>query len=57
MQDDLKLNVFSHKGDVIRHFEKHFNITFYYNALNKNGDGKKFTDYLAIILGLDDDES
>jgi|LauGreDrversion4_2_1035121.scaffolds.fasta_scaffold276850_1 hypothetical protein len=57
MQDDLKLNVFSHKGDVIRHFEKHFNITFYYNALNKYGDGKKFTDYLAIILGLDDDES
>jgi len=53
--DDLSKNVFPERGEVTKNFEKLFNTSFYYAALNKYGEGTKFTEYLAIILGLKED--
>ena len=58
MQVEIIQNTYPEKEDLVNHFSQLFDRTFYLNLLNKYGnhDGKHFVEYLAIIVGLRDDD-
>ena len=58
MQVEITQNTYPEKEDLVNHFSQLFDKTFYLNLLNKYGnhDGKHFVEYLAIIVGLRDDD-